>query len=433
MIVQETLTLNREGDSAGAGHVWTAGANGLYRVRVELDPDRRIAESREDNNVADLVLPVLAKERKFHFVWYRESPQSRWTTCVTSVKSDQGARLTERGVTPLKWDYGGMSWRNYDKEKAEANPEEVVAEVEERFYGKYTRELENLAGFGIDECGGYPGTLKEKLSIASMKALIRAKREMPNRFFAVWHAGGLRTGLAQYYRQGADLLLLETYVFRAVPQELGIERVYQVIRGRLEPLARSADMLTPAYGNWCHTLIALDTSERPDWIDLGEQEQVVRFIRRICPEMQGIAWYNGGYGKYGLTRTEETDRQHEAVLANADRLCFEYFIKPCITFQSDSLWLDADDERGWVLAAAVSNIGGMDSGPVTVEFRVDGKAVGEKRVDKVPAGVNRLVNRVVLRQPVSVTKGGHDFEARIVTAPDATLLDATITENRFIP
>ena len=49
-----------------------------------------------------------------------------------------------------------------------------------------------------------------------------------------------------------------------------------MILERMDPLIRSRDMIVPAYGNPCHTLIALDTSTFPENINLGEQEQVIR-------------------------------------------------------------------------------------------------------------------------------------------------------------
>ncbi len=432
-MIERTLDLKRTENRAEASWTWTAGGNGIYHVRVEIDPGNRIAEANEDNNTAELILPVLIKGRKVHVAWYREVPTTRWATCVTSANdAKQRSRLAERGVIALRWAYGGASWSHYDKKKAETNPDEVLKEIEEVFYQKYTAEPDKYAGLGIDETGGYPSTFSLKRTVASMKAMVRAKREMPNRFFAVWNGGGVTLPPIGYFRQGADLLLLETYVWRAIPQGLGTEDIYQMIRDRLDPFIRSYDMFQPAYGNWCYTLIGLDTSERPDYIELGEQEQVVRFIRRICPEMRGIAWYNGGYGGYGLNPTPETDKHHQAVLANADRLCFDYYVKPCVTLMRHSLWPERRPDGAWSLTAAVSNIGGIDSGPVTVQFLVDGKAVGTETVARVPAGPSRIHNRALLEQPVRVEPGLHAFEARMLDAGDATTLDAVARCSRLI-
>jgi len=428
------VALVSEKDQATGSIEWEAGRNGLYTVIAKLAPARAMAEGNETNNTVQIVLPVIVPDKQLHFVWYREVPTMRWTTCVTSANDPtQRQRLAERGVIPLNWEYGGASWSYYDKEKAEDEPAAVLKELKEVFDSKFMGELaEYSRGKGIDETGGYPGTWKEQASAASMRALVRAKQQHPERFFAVWHGGGLRRELAQYYRQGVDLLLLETYVFRAIPQALSINDIYQMIGDRLHPLIRSADMFSPAYGNYCYTLIALDSSERPDYIDLGEQEQVIRFIRRICPEMCGIAWYNGGYGGYGLEKSPATDSHHEAVLANADQLFFDYYIKPCVTLMRESLWLGKNEEGKDELTAAVSNIGGIDSNEVTVEFRVDGKHIAIKTAPSVPAGPNRTANRVLLKQTLSLQPGLHEFEARLVEASDATVLDAVARCERMV-
>lgn len=433
-VAERNLILNNKGALAEGSWTWKAAANGLYKVVATVDPDNAIAESNEHNNSASLDLPVIVAGRTLHFAWYRDEPypRARWTTCVTSTQGDPEP-LAERGVKALAWASGGMSWSSYDTSLLESDPERFWREGEDAFYKGYTSRLTpGIAGQGIDELGGYPGSFSAQASAMSMKALVRAKREQPDRFFAVWKGGGVEKNDAQYVRYGADLFILETYLWRAIPEDLGVEDIYATIRVRLEPYIRSFDMILPAYGNPCYTLIGLDTSERPDNMALGEQEQVVRFIRQSCPEMRGLAFYNAGYGGYGITRTPEIDKHHQAALDNADRLCFEYFIKPCVTLMERSLWATRDD-RGWVLTAAVSNIGGMDSAPVTVEFLVDGKAVGRQTAVKVPAGPNRNHNRALLKQRITPKPGLHRFEARIVTAPDdATVLDATVGCERFL-
>jgi len=430
VVAEAALELAVADDTAEAEWAWSTEANGLYTVRVELDPGNAIAETDEADNVATLTLPVTVVGRAMHFAWYREVPVTRWATCVTSTGDGAHERLAERGVLPLDWEYGGSSWSYYDKEKAKTHPDEVLAELEALFYERFSRDA---YGFGIDECGGYTDSWAYHATIASMKGLIRAREEKPGRFYAVWHGGGLRPGLAPYYRRAADLLLLETYIWRALPDALGTEDVYQAIVDRIEPFVRADDMFQPAYGNHCYTLIGLDTSERPDRIDLGEQEQVVRFIRRRFPEMRGIAWYTGGYGGYGLEPTEETDRHHEAVLRNADRLCFEYYVKPCVTLMRESLWLSRQPDGSSGLTVAVSNIGGVDSGRVAVEFLVNGMSVGVQTAPAVSAGTGRSENRVFLKQPIDAQPGPHTFKAHILSAEGATVLDSAVTLERLVP
>lgn len=402
--------------------------NGIYTIVAIVDPENKISEDNEEDNRAELIFPIIVAGRKLFFIWNREVPTHRWMTVALSTSKENRQRLYERGVIPLYYESVRVP---IDKELIEKDPQAALEKIEEELYKRYTKEGEDIIGFGIDETGGYPGTFREQISIAAMKALARAKEKLPERIFAVWHGGGVRKELAQYFRKSADFLLLETYLWRAIPERLSAENVYEAIRVRIDPLIRPTDMIVPAYGNPCYTFLGLDTSERPDFIDLGEQEQAIRFIRRFCPEMRGIAFYNGGYGNY-CPRTEELDRHHQKVLANADRLCFEYFVKPCLTFIEESLWLTKTDEDKYQLVAALSNIGGVDSGPVTVEFYVDGKSIGQKKVNSVPAGPNRTVNRAFLRMPLENLKPGyHKFKAKIIDA-DGTVLDPKIELERFI-
>ncbi|MFO7975913.1 MAG: hypothetical protein R6V12_14905 [Candidatus Hydrogenedentota bacterium] len=438
ILVSEDLELVRQGSYAEANFTWSSKANGLFTVQVEVDPNNRLSESNRGDNTAEIILPFIIRGRNFklHFPWYREVPYARWTTVVTSTAKGQEnfVRLEERGVIPLNWAYGGMSWSYYDKEKARTNPEAVLKEIRQTFIDKYTGGGDEIRGFGIDEVGGYPETFKLDASIASMEALALAKREKPRRFFAVWNGGGPRPELAGIVRQGADLFLLETYLWRALPDELGTEDIYAAIEARVSPYIRNTDMFQPAYGNDCYTLIALDTSERPDRTTLGEQEEVIRFIRQRFPEMRGIGWYNGGYGSqhYGLVRTEEMDRHHEAVQRNADRLCFEYWIKPCLTFLPHSIWIEPDSSGGFLVTAALSNIGAVDSGPVAVELLCDGEVVAATSVNTVPAGANRNKDRAFFSELINLAKGLHTLEARITSAPGSTVLEGSVALERFV-
>jgi len=133
-----------------------------------------------------------------------------------------------------------------------------------------------------------------------------------------------------------------------------------------------------------------------------------------------------------MERTEETDRHHEAVLANADRLFLDYYVRPCVTLQPESLWVRSLPGGEVEITAALSNIGAMDSGPVVVQFTVDGQPVGEATASAVPAGRNRTQNRTLLRQAVKLLHGTHRFEARILQAKQATVLDAVAETQRFV-
>ncbi|MBN2309069.1 MAG: hypothetical protein JXR94_08870, partial [Candidatus Hydrogenedentes bacterium] len=150
-VAEKTLTLKRvkaavpgaaDGGAettlvAEGAFTWSSAQNGLYTVWAQVDPENAIAEADEEDNAAEIVLPVIVKGkgRGLHFPWYSEEPAARWATCVTSSKGEeQQSRLAERGVTALNWEYGGMSWSYYDKENAKANPEDELAKLEQVFY-----------------------------------------------------------------------------------------------------------------------------------------------------------------------------------------------------------------------------------------------------------------------------------------------------------
>ena len=437
-VASEKLSLSRKGSCAEASYTWSSDQNGLYTVRAALDPENKVAEQDEEDNTAELILPVIVrgKCRDLHFPWYREYENGRWCTCVTAAGKDpeKHQRLAERGVIPLHWAPGKTS---YDWKRARTHPEEVLELIEEKLFQRYASK-DNTYGCGIDEVGGYPGTFSLRASVAAMEGLVRARRETHGKFYAVWNAGGTRPELAAVCRRAADVYLLETYLWRALPDELGAVDVYEWITSRIEPVIRSSDMFQPAYGNHCHTLIGLDNTERPDRTDLGELENVIRFIRREFPEMRGVAWYNGSTF---MEKTEAHLAKMEEVKAASDRLCFEYWIRPCLTFLQGSLWLTRDSsgqthlagaDGDAYVAAAVSNIGSIDSCEVVVEFIRDGEPVGTQSAPSVPAGDSRYESLVTLKQPVALRPGPHSFEARILSAAGATVLDPSITLDRFV-
>jgi hypothetical protein len=440
VVADRVLNLSSAGNGIWEGTTeWRPQKNGLYTAEAVIDPDNRIEETNETDNRAVLDIPVVAAGKDLHFVWYRVPKYDfRYVSCITSTDGPVRARLAERGIKALRWTYGGASIK-HDESRAEEQPEEVLADIEDDLYRRYTAPEEAI-GFGIDECGGYPGTFAVDKSEAAMKALRGARKERPDLYYAVWNSGGLLPELGACYREAADLLLLETYIWSAVPDDLGTEEVYQLIRNRIDPFVRSSDMIVPAYGNPCYTLIALDIYDDLDTMTAGEQEKVIRFIRSFCPEMRGIAWYNGSY-----TPESETEEEHyTALLRNAEDLFFKYFIRPCVTILPGGIWLDnadsgstdrdkSDGDKGGSgtragkkkVTVAVSNIGGMDSEYVTVTLYTDGVKTGQRRIETVPAGLNRNETRVFVDFVLPYLSGMHTFRAEISDSPGNTVLDGT--------
>jgi len=400
--VARELPLAPAKDGLQATMNWTPSENGMYCLS---------ASSRASGETS-IDLPVVVEARDMDFAWYSYRPELRWATVVTSCGEDDIPALHARGARALRWK-AGESRRAKDQ-----TPEETRTRAAE-----YYRIPEDFPfdGYGIDEFGGYPQSESERHNYAQIRGLIDARASFPEDFYvAGWHCGGVRDEAIGLHKQALDLLLIEAYVMHWVPKELAAENIYEDLRIRLIA-ARGADMFTRSYRAKCRTLLALDITgaKKTTLPDLGEFEQVIRFIRRLCPEMRGIGFFNGS-------------STHRSVERWAHDLCFEYFIKPVVTLQSNSLWVRRAGGQT-ELVAAVSNIGGMDSGNVAVQFSVDGETLGAKRVAKVPAGYSRLTNRALLTMPWSpATSGAHTLRAEVINAPGSTILDPVVEEHRFV-
>ncbi|UCH35467.1 MAG: hypothetical protein JSV65_03710 [Armatimonadota bacterium] len=391
-------------DGRDASLSWRPRNNGLYRA----------VASAAGEPLAQLDLPVVTSARGLDLVWYRHSPWIRWATVIASAPEEDVPLLRRRGIKALKWTWGS----NHPALREDRLPLEQCAAEAERYYG--IPDNFQFDGYGMDEFGGYPQTQGEERAHAWLRGLIEARRRFPEDFVAAaWHGGGVRDEWVGLYKQAADLLLLEAYEMYYAPRELGTENIFEDLRGRLIA-PRGADLFTRAYRAPCKVLLSLDLCGKDDtYGDAGELEQVIRFIRREFPEMRGIAFFNGS------DATEDMERA-------ADRLCFDYFIRPVITFQPNSLWLDRFSNPPHIVVA-LSNIGGMDGGPVTVRLKVNGRVVGTQQVERVPAGGSRLTNRAFARWQWSPRQSGVcELEAQILAAPGSAVLNGRVRETRWI-
>ena len=402
-ILTQTRPLARRSDSTEEATLsWRPTRNGLYHVTALSGAEAPVR----------LDLPVLSAARALDFAWYQNRPYLRWATVITSASKEDLPLLRQRGIKALLWMYGS----NHPAAEDKSLPLETLGAEAEKYYR--VPEGFDFAGYGMDEFGAYPQTEGERRGLAWLRGLIKAREQFPKGFVvAAWHGGGVRDEWVGLYKQAADLLLLEAYDMFYVPHELGTENIFEDLRGRLIA-PRGADLLTRAYGSKCKVLLSLDLcGENGTYGDPGELEQVMRFIRREFPEMRGIAFFNVGT---------------EAVERAADRLCFDYFIRPVVTFQHNSLWFDRFAERPQIVAA-VSNIGAMDSGPVTVRLRINGRVVGTQRLARVPAGSGRLADRVLARWDWRPRQSGvYDLEAEVLAAPGSTVLDGVVRDSRWL-
>jgi len=398
---RDRRTLILEKGQATASFHWTPRHNGLYTLRAVVDPEDRFPEEDPSDNAATLELPVVVPGRRPYFPWFGEREHLRWANLWGGgFQAEHLARWQERGVRPLAWKWGT---------NLPGQP------TEEDFYRLY-REMGDCPGIALDECGYYPTPEAMERFATCLQGLARAKRERPDRFFMVWHCGSFYPEQAALYREACDLIVLESYVFYYAPQGLGTDNLYDFLDMKMLP-ARQVDLLGPTVPQ-----VITSVDLHPQSFHRGELENVIRHLRRRWPEMRGF----GVFG--GLIPEKAMEEERARAIADeqfVDQLCYEYFVLPVLTFLPGSLWVSRADDGRRHLEAAVSNLGGMDSGPVRVGLAVDGKQLAAKEVPAVPAGNSRLDNRVVVTGP-DLPPGRHHLRAWIETAGSGTLLDREI-------
>ena len=386
---------------------WKAWLNGLYQVRAQLDPANQVAETDESNNEAQLLLPVVIAGRKPHFPWFGQKDYLRWATIWGGgYNKEMVEHWQERGVMPLRWKYGN----NYPKPMGE-----------DGFRRMYS-DFGGTEGLAVDECGYYPNTLagdpKVSKFVDCVRGLARAKADNPDKFFLMWHCGTFYPQQAALYRKACDLVVLESYVSYFAPKGLYTENAYNFLDMKMLP-ARQVDMLNPT-GQGPQVITSIDL--RPENFNRGQVESIVRHLRRRWPEMRGFGIFGG------LIPKDATDEQRTRAIADeqfVDRLCYEYFVLPVVTILPGNVWVARTDEGGYLVQAAVSNIGAMDSGPIEVQLHADGELLKAVAVGEVPAGDSLLENRVVVSARWQPASGEHRLSAHISTAQGATVLDAS--------
>ncbi len=411
------LVFKKDGERFAAEVAWSPSRNGMYTAEASLTADGCVFENTQTKSL-QLLVPVIVKDRIVHFPWYRTSNYLRWMTVCTSTGKESVPALRERGIKALQWTFGGMQLHHQDWMKGKS-----LEEYETYVDGYYKAALSatDFDGVGLDEFGGYVGTGEEQWTHAGLEVLARLRKDPENKgFVAAWNGGMLRPDRAQLYRDACDLLLQETYVFGAMqyPGWLGTENIYAMLDDKIMAGARGSDILIPSYGSGCTTIQCLDIVGMPAKMHTGEIEQVVRYLRRIVPEMRGLGFYNGTDFPEG-----STPEMIEKLERFGDEMCLKYFIKPVVTLMPNSLWVEQDSEGKALVCVGVSNIGAMDSGPVKIRLYDNGKKVGVVTAEKVPAGPSGHVNRIVLKSRVRLKSGQHDLEAVVESAPGSTVLD----------
>jgi hypothetical protein len=378
-------------------------------------------------STAETVVPVISAKREVNLIYYGmdsrllEQGLVRWVTLATSCDPAAAAALRRRGAKPLRWNWGG-NYLGERRKQLEATGVELTPDLARRISRDlYTADAaqvvrEGYAGFGLDEFGDYPGSPWSEETKAFVRGIIDARAALPDGFtIAAWHAGAIGPELMGLYKQAVEFLLLESYMLEIVPSQLGTELLTKDLEGRLGD-ARSADMFTAPYGSRCRVIPTVDVT---DTIPVGDYERYFRMVRREFPEVRGIGFFNvlstGKWERYTVI----------------DRLCFEYYIRPVVTLQPDSLYLDRLGSGK--VTADLSNVGAIDSGPVTVRLLVDGAEAGRVTVACVPAGFSRVDNRASVRFGWRAHGAGtYRLRAEITDAPGDTVLDPATETSVFI-
>ena len=89
-------------------------------------------------------------------------------------------------------------------------------------------------------------------------------------------------------------------------------------------------------------------------------------------------------------------------------------------------------EGGYRLEAAISNIGGMDSGPATVRLYADANLVESVQIRGVSAGDSLLENRAAVGAEWEPRPGPHELRAVIMPVAGATILDGEASSTYYV-
>ena len=323
-----------------------------------------VRQAQRQDATAEFRFPVTS--RRLHFPWFGwndnegKVEKCRFPTMVLARNPKEIAYWKHRGVMAGIWKDGRRKGKTL---------EEISA--------YWPMKTEGFDAIMIDEIGGYESEQVKK--IPSVQGLARYLMEKNDDLFvALWVPGVLRDSLAGiaknvYRKKGVDLLMLETYINYLEP-ELRTYYPTEALRQRID-MARKQDVLS-------HAIITIGIlgNEKIRPLSQEDLEDQVRQIKRLAPEMPGLS-------VYGSTKKME----NRDLLFFADQLCGKYYVSPVLTLLAEAVQMSDPSpmQNGKVrIRGTVMNVGGMDSGPVTVRFydgnpANGGERIGEKRIEKV--------------------------------------------------
>jgi hypothetical protein len=174
----------------------------------------------------------------------------------------------DRGVLPLRW-VGGFCYR----QKTE---DELVAH-----WSKPAKS--DFRGIAVDEFG-YDGGGEVDQKMA--RALVRARKQAPKLFIAVWQTKRTSEVLWKAYAEAADLVMVECYVSGTT----GLDKKFGPVLAKVRQAGiQNKTILALGINDQAK---AEDRKRQGRWANSEKElEAQVRWIRTKAPQMPGVAWF----------------------------------------------------------------------------------------------------------------------------------------------
>jgi hypothetical protein len=331
---------------------------------------------------------------------------------VTACPKELAETLNRRGIRPLAWSWGSNYLADRDRELRQNSAQMTPDLARQTARSLITATAQSaaqagLAGLGMDEFGGYAASDFAANTKGFVRGLIDARPDLPKgSLLLAWHGGPIDSELMGLYKEAVEFLVPEAYLLDFVPSQLGTDLAVPDLAGRLAD-ARANDMFTAPYGSRCRVVPAVDVTDK---VPVGEYEAFVRMLRREFPEVRGISFFN--------VLSQPNWERYRVI----DRLCFDYFIRPVLTFEPDGLYLDRFGSGR--ITAWLSNLGAIDSRPVKLRLLVNGREASRATVAGVPAGFSRVDNRAAATfswQPR--VSGTYRLRVEVTDPGEATVLE----------
>ena len=309
------------------------------------------------------------------------------------------------------------AWKaSFLRNKGNYTPEELVEYLEYQYAGY------PFDGVMVDEVGAYD---YEKIRDGRMiNGLKEFAKKHPDQFLALWICGALKEPMAELVKRpggksGFDLLMLEVYFNYKIPDMRDLHPFRYLAEGIAS--AHRQDILPQ-----CVFTIGIHGNYDKYQILPEELEPQYRYIRYHAPSMPGIGFY-------------AAHCRNPELVGLCDRLCEKYFIRPVITAYPETVWV-TEQPGGAELNVEVLNIGGTDSGPVTVRFydgspAYGGKLFAEQSLDPIAAPDDAFIKcgRRIRQTFRTRRKGYHEIWIELrPDRPDDTVLEGVLCKKLYV-